>query len=101
VARDPSGKQYWATLGTVETLRRELALEAIQRIKAGKPTSDSGKPTVRGVAQDWLERHVRKQGLRSRVSLERIIERHIVPRIGDRIFTELKRGDIAKLLDAI
>jgi integrase len=105
VARDPSGKQHWATLGTVETLRidqaRELARQAVQRIKDGKPTSDPGKPTVTTVAQEWLERHVLKQGLRSRASLQRVIDVYITPRIGDRIFADLKRSDIAKLLDAI
>jgi integrase len=105
VARDPNGKQHWATLGTVETLKieqaRELCREAIKRIKEGKPTADHGKPTVSMVAQDWLERHVIKSGLRSRNSLQRIINVYIVPRIGDRIFAELKRSDIAKFLDAI
>src|SRR5215472_13581709 len=65
-ARDPSGKQHWVTLGTVETLTielaRELARRAIQRVKAGKPTTEPGKSTVREVSQEWLERHVFKKG---------------------------------------
>jgi integrase len=105
VARDPNGKQIWATLGTVETLRieqaRELAREAIQRIRAGKPTREPGKPTVATVAQEWLERHVVRNGLRSNRQMHRIVNAYIVPRIGDRIFADLKRSDIAKLLDAI
>jgi integrase len=105
VARDPDGTQHWVTLGTVETLTielaRELAREAIQRVKAGKPASESAKPTVRDVTAEWLERHVVKNGLRSGKSLKRVIDVCIVPRIGDRIFAELKRSDIAKLLDAI
>src|SRR6516162_6002606 len=69
VARDPSGMQHWATLGTADAMgidqARELAREAIKRIKGGKPTSLPGKPTVRDVAEQWLQRHVDKKGLRS------------------------------------
>ena len=105
VARDPSGKQHWVTLGTIETLQidlaRGLAQEAIKRIKSGKPTSGADKPTVAAVAQEWVERHVFKKGLRSHKSLQRIIDVCIVPRVGERIFAELKRSDIAKLLDDI
>src|SRR5262245_5314860 len=61
VARDPNGKQVWVTLGGANELRidlaRELARDAIKRIKAGKATSEPGKLTVRDVAEEWLERH--------------------------------------------
>jgi integrase len=105
VARDPEGRQHWVTLGTVETMpierARVLARDAILGVKAGKPTNESGKATVRSVAHEWLERHVRKNALRSGKSIQRVIDVCILPRIGDRIFAELKRSDIAKLLDAI
>src|ERR1700733_11466176 len=49
VARDPAGKQIWETVGTADNVgidqARDLARAVIQRIKAGKPTSDT-----RGVA---------------------------------------------------
>jgi integrase len=103
VARDPDGKQHWVTIGTVETLRieqaRELARQTIQQVKAGK--SNSEPATVAAVAQEWLQRYVLKNGLRSSKSLKRVIDVCIVPRIGERTFTELKRSDIAKLLDVI
>jgi integrase len=105
VARDPSGMQRWATPGTADAMGidqvRELAREAIKRIKGGKPTSEPGKPTVRDVAEQWLQRHVDKKGLRSAKDVRRIIDNQITPRIGARIFTELKRSDIANLLDEI
>jgi integrase len=103
VARDSDGKQHWVTIGTVETLRieqaRELARQTIQQVKAGK--SNSEPATVAAVAQEWLQRYVLKNGLRSSKSLKRVIDVCIVPRIGERTFTELKRSDIAKLLDVI
>ena len=52
VARDAHGKQIWLTLGGDDATgidqARELAREAIRRIKAGKPTSEPAKPTVSG-----------------------------------------------------
>jgi integrase len=105
VARDPSGKQIWVTLGGADALRidqaRELAREAIRRIKAGKPSSEPGKATVCNVAEQWLERQVRKNKYRSARETERIVNRYIVPRIGDRVFADVRRRDIAELLDRI
>src|SRR6516165_7056657 len=53
VARDPGGKQIWATLGTTEALgieqARELARVAIRRIKAGEPTVEPAKRTLGAV----------------------------------------------------
>ena len=87
VARDPNGKQIWETIGTADALgidqARELARDAIKRIKAGKPISEPGRPTVRDVAEQWLERHVRKNEFRTARERERIVNRYIVPRIGD------------------
>jgi integrase len=105
VARDPNGKQVWTTLGGVDSLRidqaRELARDAIMRIRAGKPTTEPDKPTVGDVAEEWLDRHVRGNKLRTARERGRIISRYIVPRIGDRIFAEVRRKDIALLLDRI
>jgi integrase len=105
VARDPGGKQIWTTVGTADAMgidrARELAREAIRRIKAGKPTGEAAKPTVSAVAEEWLERHVRGNKLRTERERGRIISRYIVPRIGDRIFAEVRRKDVAELLDRI
>src|SRR5215831_16203760 len=79
VARDPKGKQIWVTLGAAGSLKieqaRELARDAIKRIKAGRPVSDPGKATVRDVAEQWLERQVRKNAFRTAGESERIISR--------------------------
>ncbi len=45
VARDPGGKQIWATIGGADVLTiaeaREQAREAIRRIKAGQPAFEA------------------------------------------------------------
>jgi integrase len=103
VARDPNGKQIWTTVGTADAIgidqARELARAAIKRTRAGRPISESAKPTVRNVADQWLERHVR--GQRTERERGRIISRYIVPRIGDQVFADVRRKDIAELLDRI
>lgn len=103
VARDPKGKQIWTTVGTADAIgidqARELARAAIKRIKAGGLVGESAKPTVRVVADQWLERHVR--GQRTERERARIISRYIVPRIGDQVFADVRRKDIAELLDRI
>jgi integrase len=105
VARNPDGKQIWITVGTADATgieqARELARQAIGRIKSGKPTSEPPKPTVADIAEQWSERHVRNNKLRTERERGRIISRYIVPHIGGRVFADVRRKDIAELLDLI
>jgi integrase len=105
VARDTNGKQIWTTVGTTDAMgieqARELAREAIRRIKAGRPTSEPANATVRAVAEQWLERHVRKNGFRTARESGRIVNKYILPEIGDRPIADVRRIHIAKLLDRI
>ncbi len=105
VARNPDGKQIWTTIGAADALgidrARESARQAIARIRAGKPTSEPPQPTVADVAEQWLERHVRSNKLRSERERGRIISRYIIPHIGARLFIDIRRKDIAELLDRI
>jgi integrase len=105
VARNPAGKQIWTTVGTADALgidrARELARQAVTRIESGKPTVDPPRVTMADIAEQWLERHVRSNGLRSERERGRIISRYIVPHIGVRIFADIRRRDVAELLDLI
>jgi integrase len=105
VARDPDGKQIWTTVGTTDAMgieqARELAREAIRRIRAGTPTSEPANATVRAVAEQWLERHVRKNNFRTARESERIVNKYIVPEIGDRPIADVRRIDTARLLDRV
>lgn len=108
VVRDPYGKQTWAPLGTTAEMKiaeaRDRARGALKRIKEGKPAIEPPKvqpDTVAAVTANWFKRHVEKNGLRTAAEIRRMLDVHVLPRWRDRIFVELKRRDIAALLDAI
>ena len=108
VARDPYGKQVWATLGSADVLSideaRDQARKAIKRIKAGLPPFEAppAKPdTFRAVAENWLKRHVEKNGLRSRDEIERCLRKYVIPHWGEREFTSIRRSDVTGLLDYV
>jgi integrase len=105
VARDPTGKQIWTTVGTADAIgidqARDLAREAIGLIKTGSPTAEPSKSTVQDVAEQWLERHVRKNGHRTAHEAERIVSKYIAPRIGSRPISNVRRIDVAQMLDGI
>jgi len=108
VARDPFGKQVWTTIGRCDHIKieasREKAREIIRRVKAGKPAFEPEPPrpdTLAAVVADWLALYVGPKGLRTRPEIERRLNKYVLPILGDRPFVELKRSDIAKLLDGI
>lgn len=102
------GQQTWKALGTTDELgvdeARERTREIVKRVKAGKPPVEPPKPapqSVAAVAENWLRRVVDENRYRTAAEKHRIVERYIVPHIGDRDFVELRRSDIALLLDRI
>jgi hypothetical protein len=108
VARDPYGKQVWATIGTTAELTidlaREQAREAIRRIRDGQSAFEPVpvKPdSYQAVAEKWLELYVAGKGLRSAPEIERLLRRHVLPIWGGRDFVSIRRRDINELLDAI
>jgi integrase len=107
-ARGPSGKQVWATIGAADALgigeARERARAAILRIRDGEPpfAEPVKRPeTFAEVAATWCKRHVDAKGLRSGHEIRRQLRRHVLPAWGGRPFVELRRSDIAELLDAV
>jgi len=108
VARAPSGKQVWATIGSTDHFRigdaRERARDAIKRIKAGLVPFEPPPQlpdSFKAVGDNYLDRHVRKKGLRSEAEIARILERDVYPTWGLREFAGIQRSDVAKLLDDI
>jgi integrase len=109
VARDPvSKKQVWTTIGTTDHVKiedaRTKAREIIARVKAGKPATEPPPPAAdsfAAVSKNWMRRHVEARGLRSRYEIERCLGKYILPVWGNRPFVEIKRSDVAKLLDHI
>lgn len=107
VARDPNGKQVWATIGATDHLdieaARDAAREAIRRIKQGLPITEE-KPKVEtfaDVADNYLKRHVVAKGLLSEKEVRRCLDVYILAEWRDREFVGIRRGDVAALLDKI
>jgi len=90
------GKQVWTTLGTTDTLRlaqaREQARKAIGRVQS---------LTVAAAAEDWLKRRVRAGGFRTVRERGRIVERHIIPALGSRAMSDVRRDHLTAMLDRI
>ena len=108
VARDPYGKQTWATIGTTDDMgietARDRARTIIRRIKDGKPAFEPVpvKPdSYQAVAAKYLELYVAKKGLRSAPEIERLLRKFVFPHWGKRDFVSIRRSDISKLLDNI
>lgn len=108
VARDPYGKQVWATIGAADVLgieeARDRARKAIKRIKAGLPPIEPPpikSDSVKDVAENWLRRYVAAKKLRSEREIRRTLEKYVLPYWADRDFVSIKRSDVAALLDQI
>ncbi len=107
VARNPAGKQVWATIGATDVFdieeARETARDAIKRIRAGLPAFEA--PTVaqsfKDVAENWLKRHVQASHLRSEREITRLLTAHVLPALEGRAFLSIRRSDIAALLDQV
>ena len=107
VTRGPGGKQIWATIGGADLMTvaeaREKAREAIKRVQAGKPAFDTPvkAETFADVSEQWLKRHVQAKGLRSEGEVTRLIKAHVYPAWRDRPFLDIRRSDVARLLDEV
>lgn len=108
VARDPYGKQVWATVGSVDVLKideaREEARAIIKRIKRGESAKEKPPPqpdSFKSVAENWLRRHVDEHELRTKPEIERILTKYLYPKWADRPFNEIRRDDASALMDKI
>jgi len=110
VAREPHGKhkQVWTTIGTTDHVKiedaRTKAREIIARVKAGKRATEPPPPpadSFAAVSENWKRRHVEANKLRSRYEIERCLSKYVMPHWHNRPFVEIKRSDVAKLLDHI
>ena len=103
VARAPSGKQVWHTVGasTLYSINeaREKVREAIKAIKDGEDRS--GPEAFETVAEAWFKRHVEAKELISAHILRSNLDRHLIAAWKGRDFKSIRRGDVAALLDKI
>ena len=107
VTRDPSGRQVWVTIGGTDLMgiaeAREKARQAIKRVGVGQPAFETPVKAelFEDVAEQWMKRHVAAKGLRSAPDLARLLKTHVYPRWGNRPFLEIRKSDVAQLLDTI
>ena len=103
LTRGLDGKQVRATLGehpiTTIDEARDLAREAIKRIKAGEDRA--GPQSFAAVAEQWFQRHVEAKGLRSANEIRRYLDKWILPAWTGREFLSIRRPDVVKLLDHV
>ena len=100
-----NSKQKWQALGTDATISldeaRALARDAIRKIQSGLPARTVPLQSVSAVAALWLKLKVEGEQHRTRDERRRIIAKYIAPHIGDRVFIDLRRSDIAAWLDLL
>jgi integrase len=108
ICRDPFGKQRWVKIGSTDAMTiaeaREIARVVIRRVEQGLPAFEPPKAKADSVAvvtAEWLKRYVEKNKLRSAGEYRRIINKYVLPVWGERVFTDLKRSDAARLLDYV
>lgn len=105
VARGPTGKQVWTSVGAADVMpiekAREQAREILQRVRAGLAAVEPKDETFGAVVASWRKRHVEANGLRSAREINRLLDIHVLPTWGDREFTSIRRSDITTLLDHV
>jgi integrase len=108
VERDQYGKQIWTLLGHWPEMKtedaREKAREIIVRVKAGKPAFEPKPPapdTLAAVADGWLKRYVVPKGLRTEKAIRSRLDKHVLPKLGARVFASIERIEYSRLLDHI
>jgi integrase len=109
VARDPvRKKQIWTVIAAADVMSiedaREQAREVIKRVRAGKPALEAppkAPDSFQTVAEQWLKRHVQKKALRTQYEIERLLNKHILPKWGKLTLADIRRSDVVALLDEV
>ncbi len=103
-----SGKQRRYTIGTLAThpkvdQARERAREVLQAAERGiDPTEAKSVPrrTVAAVAMQFIEKYAKPKN-RSWLDTKLTLDRHVLPRWGDRDINSITKSDVRDLLDAV
>jgi Arm DNA-binding domain len=113
--RVAGNKQRWLALGlhgrqtpdgARKAAKKRVGKVADDRDPAGEREAEEARAkaasasTVNVLLDAFLDRHVRKN-LRSAGEVERVFNKYVRPRIGDKSIYQLRRGDIVEMLDAI
>jgi integrase len=79
---------------------REKALQFLADPQKALSKADAGT-SFKDVAEDFIKRHVEGSKLRTQAEIERCIAKYVYPDWQHRPFREIKRGDVAALLDKV
>ncbi len=98
-----AAKPRYKKLGRWPVLSLKSAREAARQFLADpkKALAAQNSGSFREVAENFLKRHVQANQLRSQPEIERCLRTYIYPAWQHRPFREIKRGDVAELLDKI
>jgi integrase len=100
-----SGKSIPTThkLGVYPILKlaqaRDKARAFLADPQAGLARAETG--SFKDIAENFIKRHVEHEKLRTQYEIERCLAKYIYPRWQDRPFRDIKRSDVALLLDQI
>ena len=101
VTRDPRGRQIWTTIGKATVYTIEEARDRARSIIKSTRTGEAPPESFQAVAENWLTRYVQAKSLRTAPEIERCLRKYVFPSWAEREFTEIKRSDVAALLDTI
>lgn len=90
-------------LGRYPTLDLKQAREKARQFLADpqKAREKAAEGSFKEVAENFIKRHVEASGLRSEAEIKRCLAKYVYPLWRDRPFTEIRRGEVAALLDRI
>ena len=88
---------YFPTMGLAEARRAAEAL--VTAFRTGRDPTEREKNTVAAVAKLWLNRVQSKN--RTRASVERLIQREIVAKIGQKPIASVRKFDLIELVELV
>ena len=86
-------------LGRFPNMKLKEAREKARQFDPQKPQADDG--SFKQVAENFIKRHVEHEELRTQPEIERVLGKYIYPSWEHRPFREIKRSDVAILMDKI
>ena len=103
VMRRINGRMVRATVGRYPELSladaRKNASEMVSQMASGEHPRGQASGTVDDTLDEWLKRDQAKN--RSVDSVRSAIDLHVRPRIGNRQLTDIRRGDLLRIIDAV
>jgi hypothetical protein len=88
-------------IGRYPVLKVKDARDKARVFLADPVKAQANVGSFRDVAENFIKRYVEERQLRTRDDIERILKTYVYPHWADRPFRDIKRGDVADLLDKL